>query len=84
MIDYPTNLTDKQWKVIKNIVEIKKRKRKHSIRNMINAMMYITKTGCQWRQIKFFKYISELMHLIQNTPTLILAIINQIFLSMHK
>ena len=51
MSSYPTNLTDKQWQVIKNIVETKERKRKHSLREMINAMMYITKTGCQWRML---------------------------------
>ena len=51
MSDYPTNLTDKQCQVIKNIVEIKERKRKHSLREMINAMLYITKTGCQWRML---------------------------------
>lgn len=51
MSNYPTNLTDKQWQVIKNIVEIKERKRKHSLREMINAIMYITKTGCQWRML---------------------------------
>lgn len=51
MSDYPTNLTDKQWQVIKNIVETKERKRKHSLREMINAMLYITKTGCQWRML---------------------------------
>ncbi len=51
MSNYPTNLTDKQWQVIKNIVETKERKRKHSLREMINAMMYITKTGCQWRML---------------------------------
>ena len=28
MSSYPTNLTDKQWQVIKNIVETKERKRK--------------------------------------------------------
>ena len=44
---YPTNLTDKQWKVSKNVIEIKERKRKHSLREMINAIMYLTKTGCQ-------------------------------------
>ncbi|MDR2764480.1 MAG: transposase [Tannerella sp.] len=47
MSDYPTNLTDKQWQVIKNRVETKERKRKHSLREMINAMLYISKTGCR-------------------------------------
>lgn len=51
MSNYSTNLTDKQWQVIKNIVEVKERKRKHSLREMINAIMYITKTGCQWRML---------------------------------
>lgn len=51
MSSYPTNLTDKQWQVIKNTVETRERKRKHSLREMINAMMYITKTGCQWRML---------------------------------
>jgi putative transposase len=51
MNNYPTNLTDKQWQVIKNRVGSKERKRKHSLREMINAMMYITKTGCRWRML---------------------------------
>lgn len=49
MSSYPTNLTAKQWQVIKNRVEIKECKRKHSLRKMTNAMIYITETGCQWR-----------------------------------
>jgi putative transposase len=49
--DYPTNLTDKQWQVIKNVLETKERKRKYSLREMINAMMYLIKTDCQWRML---------------------------------
>ena len=51
MSKYPTNLSDKQWQVIKNIVEPNERKRKHTIRDIINAIMYITKSGCQWRML---------------------------------
>ena len=51
MNDYPTNLTDKQWKVIQNVLVTKERKRKHSLRQMIDAMLYLTKTGCQWRML---------------------------------
>lgn len=47
MSNYPTNLTDKQWQVIKNIVETQERKRKHPLREMINAITHITKTGWQ-------------------------------------
>lgn len=51
MGNYPTNLTDKQWQVIKNIVETKEWKRKHPLREMINTMMYRTKTGWQGRML---------------------------------
>lgn len=47
MSNYPTNLTDKQWQVIKNIVETQERKRKHPLQEMINAMIHITKAGWQ-------------------------------------
>jgi len=49
--NYPTNLTDKQWQVIEKILDCKKRKRKHSLRDVFNAIMYLLKTGCQWRML---------------------------------
>ena len=48
---YSTNLTDKQWQVIEKIVNPQERKRKHSLRNIMNAILYLLKTGCQWRMI---------------------------------
>src|SRR4051795_4992948 len=47
---YPTTITDSQWKVIKNFLNIK-RKRKHSLRRMLNAIFYLLKTGCQWSML---------------------------------
>jgi putative transposase len=49
--NYPTNLTEKQWQVIEKIVDSKKRKRKHSLRNIMNAIFYLLNTGCQWRML---------------------------------
>jgi len=49
--NYPTNLTDKQWQVIENFLDGKKRKRKHSLRDIMNAIFYLLKTGCQWRML---------------------------------
>ena len=46
---YPTNLTDKQWQVTENILDTQHRKRKHPLRDIMNAIMYILKAGCQWR-----------------------------------
>lgn len=46
---YPTNLTDKQWQVIEKVINPQERTRKHSLRDIMNAILYINKTGCQWR-----------------------------------
>ncbi|WP_345245568.1 IS5 family transposase [Nibrella saemangeumensis] len=43
-------MTDSAWKVIEEILA-DKRKRKHSLRVILNALLYVTKTGCQWRQM---------------------------------
>ena len=51
MSNYPTNLTEKQWQVIKNIVEPQERRRKTPIREIINAVFYLCKSGCQWRML---------------------------------
>ena len=50
MRQYPSDLTDSQWQVIKNIVD-NGRKRKYSMREIVNAILYITKSGCQWRML---------------------------------
>jgi len=50
MKNYPTNLTEKQWQVIKNIYH-DDRKRKHDMKEIFNALFYLLKTGCQWRML---------------------------------
>ena len=50
MKHYPTCLTDSQWEAIKSIFDVK-RKRNHSIREIFNAILYLVKTGCQWRML---------------------------------
>ncbi len=47
---YPTDLADSSWQVIEEILA-DKRKRKYSLRSIFNALLYVTKTGCQWRQL---------------------------------
>lgn len=48
---YCTDLTDKQWQVIENLLDDKERKRKHSLRSIFNGIFYLVKTGCQWRML---------------------------------
>jgi transposase len=47
---YPTNLTDSQWEGIANFFDVK-RKRAYSLRRIIDAIMYISKTGAQWHML---------------------------------
>ena len=48
---YPTNLTDNQWQILEKIIDPTSRKRKNPLREITNAMLYLIKTGCQWRMI---------------------------------
>ena len=49
--NYPTSLTDKQWQVMEKYLDSQNRKRKHSLREIFNALLYLLKTGCQWRML---------------------------------
>ncbi|MBK7526333.1 MAG: transposase [Sphingobacteriales bacterium] len=44
MKTYPSSLTDSQWSAILGILD-DKRKRKHSLREIFNALFYLLKTG---------------------------------------
>src|ERR1700753_2634742 len=48
-----TELTDSQWQYIEKIIEKEqgKRKRKHDLRQVMNAILWITRTGVQWRNM---------------------------------
>ena len=43
-------LTDDQWEGIKVFLNWQ-RKRKHDLREILNAILWITRTGCQWRNL---------------------------------
>lgn len=47
MTTYPTNLSDSQWQVISKYLDIS-RNRKYDLREIVNAILYVVKTGCQW------------------------------------
>ena len=48
---YSTDLTDKQWALIAPFFNSNKGLNflKHSKRDLVNAVLYLVKTGCQWR-----------------------------------
>lgn len=43
-------LTDPQWDAISPFFTLK-RKRKHDLRHIINAILWLLRTGCQWRNL---------------------------------
>jgi putative transposase len=52
MPGYPTDLTNAQWKLLEPLVNVTgKRGRPFSgdVRRVIDGVLYITRTGCQWR-----------------------------------
>ena len=48
---YSTDLTNTQWQFIKSSLNIRERKRKYDLREIWNGVLYLVKTGCQWRML---------------------------------
>jgi transposase len=51
---YPSDLTDEEWTLIAPVIPPAKRgggKRTVSIREVVNGLMYVLSSGCQWRAI---------------------------------
>lgn len=50
---YPSNLTDDQWALLKPLIPVFKtgRPRKTSMRSVVDAILYLVRTGCQWRYL---------------------------------
>lgn len=48
---YSSDLTDAQWEVIKPVFADQRQYEKHSPRQIMNALFYLLKSGCQWRML---------------------------------
>jgi putative transposase len=52
---YPTDISDNEWNKIESIFSMSYeqggRPPKHTKREILNAIFYVTKTGCQWRYL---------------------------------
>ena len=51
---YPSELSNKEWKILAPLVPPAKpggRPRSHPDRDILNAILYVNKTGCQWRML---------------------------------
>ena len=55
---YPSDLTDAQWAKLEPLLQEPRgerhaggRPREHPLRRIVDALLYVVKTGCQWRQL---------------------------------
>ncbi|GAB1820041.1 hypothetical protein HerbRD11066_32050 [Herbidospora sp. RD11066] len=51
---YPSDLTDAQWVLIELLLPVPKtggRPEKHARRDVVDAILYVVRTGCSWRQL---------------------------------
>lgn len=52
-MSYASDVTDKQWQVIEPLITYKGycRPRTHKLREILNGIFYILRSGCQWRML---------------------------------
>ena len=51
---YPSDLTEQEWLLIAPLIPPAKRggrKREVAVREIVNGLMYVLSTGCQWRYV---------------------------------
>jgi len=51
---YPSDLTDEEWSLVKPLIPPAKRggrRRSVNVREVVNGLMYVLSTGCQWRYV---------------------------------
>ena len=53
-LHYPSDLTNAEWDLIRPLIPPAKRggnKRRVDVRQVLNGIMYVLSTGCQWRSL---------------------------------
>jgi putative transposase len=50
---YPSDITDEQWQLIERLIPVYPggRPRKTNVRDVVDAIFYLLRTGCQWRYL---------------------------------
>ena len=48
---YTSDLTDSQWAVVEPLLPKPGNKSKYAKRDLLDAVLYVSKTGCQWRNL---------------------------------
>jgi putative transposase len=51
---YPSDISDEEWDILEPLLPVEKpggRPRKTSLREVVNAIWYVLRSGCQWRML---------------------------------
>ena len=51
---YPSDLTDAEWALVEHLIPPAKRggrRREVNVREVLNGLLYVLSTGCQWRAV---------------------------------
>ena len=51
---YPSDLTDEEWALVEPLMPPPRKPRRHAVpatRALLDAVLYVLTTGCQWRQL---------------------------------
>src|SRR5688572_22043402 len=50
---YPSDISNRQWKVLKKVLPQQRQAGRPPLnrRWIVNAILYVLRTGCQWRQL---------------------------------
>lgn len=51
---YPSDLSDEEWEILKPLIPPEKpggRPREADMREILNAIFYVLRTGCAWRSL---------------------------------
>lgn len=62
---YQSDLSDRQWELIKDYFSVGNygNRCKHAVRELVNAVFYFAKSGCQWRMMqRTFRHILQFIH----------------------
>ena len=79
---YPSDLSDEEWQRLEPMIAVHTgigRPVKWSRRELVNAMLYVLRTGCQWRMLphEYPPYGTVFYHFRQWRRTLLWERINQ-------
>ena len=58
---YPSDMKDKEWKIVQPLLPPAATNQQNKLRQILDAIFYIDKTGCQWRR-RLFQAVEKVVN----------------------